>query len=107
MDKMFKDFAEYAQTVGRLQYPQCDKRKFAKKDLLKEVKAACAYGALDVCINILMKNKEEPYTDIDILLGDLQIALVDSYSYQKKVLGLKIKEYTLEDCLKETGFIDG
>jgi len=101
MQKFFKELLSYATVTTRLFYPQGDRRKFNKNYFEKEIKAAGFNGVLNVCQHLLNNHTDNPYENVDVLIGDIQLLLVDSYDYTKKTLKLNIKNFTLDDCLRD------
>lgn len=108
MEKIFSDISEYTKSILRIHYPKIKNKvkQLNKRSMQKEIKAASYYGALCVCQEILDEHKRAPYKTLDEVIGDLQIVVVESYQRSRGIMGLPIKEFTIEDVMQNGANIE-
>ena len=66
-----------------------------------ELQGATSYGAVNVCQYLLDEYQAGKYDTFEILIGDIQILLTETYTRGKKQLGLyKIKDIDLGEIVE-------
>lgn len=84
-------------------FGEADSKKIKKDRLYKELLNAGRYGAMDTCVEILKKHRDNPYKSTDELVGELQALVLENYKLMRKSLKLNnIPELTIEQIINST-----
>ena len=70
----------------------------------RDVKGAFFYGIVSGVQEILITHRENPYEDIDILIGDLEILIRESFEISRKQMKLRVPTMSLEQVI---AFVEG
>lgn len=90
---------DYLSIIKKLYFPQCDKKKFNEKDLLKEIESSAYYGQVLILQKLIVKFTENPEMSAQECMGECQLELMNAYSKVRKKLGLKIDKLDLADVM--------
>lgn len=94
--KVNNSINDYITALMEIYYKQGDVKKFNHKVFKREVLGACHYGVVVSLCEIL---KESDNLSKDELIGEMQIALTESYNLIKAKLNINIPEIKIEDIL--------
>lgn len=86
-------------------YRQAESAKIGKKSYLWEVELSHCHGKVEIARSLLERHLENPYTNVDELIGDIQILLVESKNELWKLMPNHTDHANLDRLIKDTNDI--
>lgn len=99
----FEPAITFADAITNARYPQADRIKVGKKEFHNTVEAAYVAGQLSAIEGMLNSHMKNPYSDVDSVMGDIHIALAETWEHLRKLNPKAIPRMSLEQILKDQG----
>lgn len=80
------------------------RKKVSKAYYQRDIDMAHRCGEMKVFDELLNKHREEPYEEVDMLIGDIQIMLLECYNDVRNRLKIDVKPTSLETIMTQSGY---
>lgn len=91
----------FARTMARAKFNQSDRLKIAKPTWIKDMTAAHLIGKIEALETVLKSHAKRPYSDMDEMIGDIQILLADSWGHMHRINPTYTRPVSVERILSD------